>query len=117
MTIRSLSVAQTRLVQIIQELGFGRIERLSIQNGHPNFDQPPRITQEIKLGSQSEHRPGNTNGDFTLKQEFVILFNELSRLRDGVVDLEVRHRAPFRLILERGCSELVQQGATGRPIQ
>jgi hypothetical protein len=31
----------------------------------------------------------------------------LSRLRDGAVDIEVRHSLPFRLVLERPFKELL----------
>jgi hypothetical protein len=51
----------------------------------------------------SEPQPGSDagNADLTLKKEFESLFNQLSRLGDGVVDIEVPHRLPFRLVLER----------------
>lgn len=114
---RSLSISQAKLLAIIEQLGFGRIERLSIQNGQPCFERPPRIVQEVKLDSQSESHPDDADGDLTLKKEFVSLFSELSRLRDGLVDIEVRHSAPFRLVRERCHSELVQQGTRARLTQ
>jgi hypothetical protein len=107
MTKGSLSLGQRRTLAIMQELGFGRIEGLSIHDGQPSYDPAPRIVQEIKLGSEPEYRPDHNDADLTLKREFESLFNQLSRLRDGIVDIEVRHSAPFRLVLERRYKELL----------
>ena len=38
---------QSRLVEILQRLNFGRIERLLVRNGMPVFDPPPRIIQKL----------------------------------------------------------------------
>ena len=100
MTRSLLSPGQSQLLLIIEELGFGRVEQLSIHNGEPSYHPPPRIVQEIKLGSETERRP-DPEANLTLKKEFENLFSELVRLGDGVVDIEVRHRVPFRLVLER----------------
>lgn len=101
MTRDSLSTGQAKLLQIIENLGWGRIDGLSIQSGQPTYERPPRIVQEIKLGGQPEREPRDTATDLTLKKEFVSLFDELRKLRTGVVSVEVRHSVPFRLILER----------------
>ena len=42
-----------------------------------------------------------------LKKEFENLFEQLSRLGNGFVDIEVRHRLPSRLVLERRYKELL----------
>jgi hypothetical protein len=100
MTKGSLKPGQRIALEIIAGLSFGRIEQLSIRNGLPNFDRAPRIVEEIRLGSEPEHRPDN--GEADMKKEFQALFNHLERLGDGVVDIEVRHAVPFPLIIERG---------------
>ncbi len=101
MTRASLNPVQRKVVEIIEALGYGVIERLSIRGGIPCYEPAPRIVQSIKLDSEQEPRPGAGHGDLTLKREFESLFDQLSRLRDGVVDIEVRHGLPFRLVLER----------------
>jgi len=45
--------------------------------------------------------------DLILKKEFENLFEQLSRLGNGFVDIEVRHRLPSRLVLERRYKELL----------
>jgi hypothetical protein len=102
----SLAPGQRRLVEIIEALGFGVIERLSVRGGLPSYDPEPRIVQTIKLDLAPEYR-SHRDADLTLKKEFEILFQQLGGLRDGVVDVEVRHGLPARLVLERRYKELL----------
>jgi len=106
MTKSSLNPEQRRTVEI-KALGFGTIQRLLIRGGLPCCDPEPRIVQSIKLGSEPEQQPDRSCADLTLKKEFESLLDQLSRLRDGVVDIEVRHSLPFRLVLERRYKELL----------
>ena len=106
MTKSTLNPSQRRTVEIIEMLGFGRIDGLSIRNGQPCYDPPPQIHQEIKLGSEPEGRPNPSSGEFKLRREFENLFEQLGRLPDGRVDIEIRHSMPFRLVLERRYAEL-----------
>lgn len=103
----SLNPAQRRTVEIIEALGFGVIERLSIRDGSPCYEPEPRIVQTIKLDSEPERQSDGGHADLTLKKEFESLFNQLTRLHDGVVDIEVRHSLPFRLVLERRVEALL----------
>jgi hypothetical protein len=107
MTKSSLKPSQQRTVEIIEALGFGVVERLSIHAGLPCYEPGPRIIQTIKLDSGPERQPDGGHADLTLKKEFESLFNQLSRLHDGVVDIEVRHGLPFRLLLERRLEALL----------
>ena len=106
MTKSSLNPDQRRTVEIIEALGFGAIEHLSVRGGMPCYEPEPRIVQAIKLDSESE-RPDRCCADLTLKKEFEILFRHLAELGDGTVDIEVRHSQPVRLVLERRCEELL----------
>src|SRR5712691_2483772 len=100
MTKSSLNPGQRQTVEIIEALGFGAIEHLSIRGGLPCYDPEPRIVQAIKLDSEPERQPERSDPGLTLKREFESLFNQLSRLREGFVDIEVRHSAPFKLVRE-----------------
>lgn len=101
-TASNLSPAYQSLVQAVQGLNFGRIECLTIRNGEPCYEQPPHIVEEIKLASKLDRQADPSETGFTLKNEFAVLFAHLRHLRDGVVDIEVRHSVPFRLIIDRG---------------
>jgi len=107
MTRSSLNPGQVRTLEIIEVLGFGAIERLLIRGGVPCYEPEPRIIQTIKLGPERERQPNLNSADVTLKKEFESLFGHFTRLRDGIVDIEVRHGLPFRLVLERRCKELL----------
>jgi hypothetical protein len=107
MTRSSLSPDQLRTVEIIEALGFGAIEHLSIRGGLPSYELEPHIVQAIKLDSEPERQPDRSDLGLTLKREFESLFIQLTQLREGFVDIEVRHSAPFRLVLERRYKELV----------
>ena len=107
MTKSCLNPDQHRTVEIIEGLVFGVIERLVIRGGTPCFEPAPRIVQTIKLDSKPARLPDHGGADLTLKKEFESLFEQLSRLRDGAVDIEVRHSLPFRLVLERPFKELL----------
>jgi hypothetical protein len=107
MTTSALNPGQRQMVEIIESLGFGVIERLWIRGGLPCYEPAPRIVQTIKLDSEPGQTPDRDHGDLTLSKEFETLFDQLSRLRDGLVDIEVRHRLPFRLVLERRLEALL----------
>jgi hypothetical protein len=107
LTKRSLDPVQLKLVEAIEQLGFGRIEQISIRDGKPCCERETQIVQEIKLGSETEPRVEPSNADLTLKSGFEHLFNQLSQLRDGLVDIEIRHGVPFRLIVKRLRKELL----------
>jgi hypothetical protein len=107
MTKSSLAPGQCRLVEVIEALGFGVIERLTICDGLPCYDPEPRIVQAIKLAPRPGRQPDRTCTDLTLKKEFESLFDQLTRLRNRVVDIEVLHSLPFKLVLERPYKELL----------
>ena len=110
LTKYSLAPDQRGIVEIIEGLGFGRIERLQVHCGELFCDSACRIVQEIKLGSVREHQSGPGKADLPLKKEFEDLFSELRRFRDGIVHIEVRHGLPFRLVLERRHTEFAVGG-------
>lgn len=108
--MRALNPSERRLIKIIDQLGFGCVEGLWIQQGQPCFTRAPRIVQEIKLGSETD-RSGppsdRPDGNFTPKKEFESLFGQLSGISDGIVDIDVRHSLPFRVIRERCLEEFL----------
>ena len=101
--ISSLSTARKKLLELIDETHFGRIEA-TILRGEPDFSQPPTITKEIKLGLARPARSERNRAYFAIKSQFIELFDQLDRLRDGsIVTIEVRHSLPARLIVAERC--------------
>jgi hypothetical protein len=96
-----VSSARQRLIELMQRVNFGRIERLVIQDGQPVFDPPPRPIREIKFCSENGARPEVVIEDFTLKAQVIDLFRMLDEVRNGVIEvLEVKHGLPFRMAVE-----------------
>jgi hypothetical protein len=96
----TLSSQRVRLVEVMQALNFGRIERLVIAGGQPVLHPPPRIVREIKFGAENGPRPEVSAEDFALKAQVIELFNSLDELRDGVVEaLEIKHGLPFHMLI------------------
>jgi hypothetical protein len=89
--------AQLKLAAIIKRLIFGHVGGLRVRDGLPVFDPPPHIVQAIRLGSRTPHRDSDC-AESTLQAEFSELFDHLAHLRDGIVDIDVRHGLPFRLV-------------------
>jgi hypothetical protein len=89
-----------RLVELMQQLNFGRIENLSVRDGQPLLEPPPRVVREIKIGGDNGPRPEALRDDFPLKAQHSELFACLADLGEGtVVLLEVKHGLPFRLLV------------------
>ena len=102
MTKAELSAARTRLVEMMQQIGFGRVDDLVVQDGEPVFNPMPRIIQDIKLGAENVARPQPDSADFTLRSQVIELFAHLTELGNGTVQsIEVRHGLPFRLLVQR----------------
>jgi len=96
----SLSPARRRLLEILQQINFGRLETLAIRNGEPVLDPMPRKVLEIKFAGENGPRPELKVDDFLLKRQAVELFEFFDQLQDGVIDvLEVKHGLPFRMIV------------------
>ncbi len=100
-TKRGLSEPRRRLVRLMRDVYFGRIEQLVVRNGEPVFEPCPRVVREIKIGGDNELDPERAGGDFLLKTQVRQFFLELLRLDNAVIErIEVKHGLPFRVIVE-----------------
>lgn len=92
-----LSRPRRRLIELFQELNFGRVEGLVVRRGEPCFDPPPRAVREVKFAADNDPRPERAAPDFRLKAQQVELIALLDRVGDGTVEvIECRHGLPFR---------------------
>ncbi len=99
-TKASLSPARRRLLELLQQVNFGRVEFLAVQDGEPVFDPPPRVIREIKFGGDNGPRPERDAADFALKAQLVELFRCFDQVGDGTIEvLEIKHGLPFRLMV------------------
>lgn len=97
----SLTEPQCQLVELFQSIRFGRIERLAVRDRQPVLDPMPRIFCDRKLGSPEDGPQEPERGDYPLKAQVIELFEEMTRLRDGVIeDLTIKHGLPFSMVVE-----------------
>jgi hypothetical protein len=98
----SLSPEQKRLVELMQNLNFGRITVL-IHNGEADFGRPWRMRRTVKLaGGENDARPEAAIADVSLCKEQTTLLAALKQVDDGArVTIEVKHGLPFLLEIEQ----------------
>ena len=97
----SLSPARQRLVELMSEIGFGRIEGLPVRAGEPVLNASLRVFREVSFGKGQMPRTRPVSDDFALKQEVLDLFSHLDGIGDGRVSkLELRHGLPVRLHIQ-----------------
>lgn len=87
-----------RLLELMQRIGFGRIEQLDIRSGDPVVEPLPPTIREILFGGENGPRPELSMPDYRLKSQVVALFAEFDRLGDGMIDvLVIKYGLPFRM--------------------
>ena len=97
-TTRDLSREQRALVDVMRSFEFGRVENMKIQNGHPILDQSVRIVRVARLGGKSGGNNVPRADEFELNRAIWHLFEELTRLGNGlVVSLEFKRGLPCLL--------------------
>ena len=96
----SLTPSQQKFLTEMQRINFGRIFDLTVRDGQPVIDPPPRVVREIKFGGDNGPRPEVAKADFILKAQVRDLFAQLEALGDGVVEcIEVKHGLPFKMTI------------------
>ena len=97
-TKSALSPSRKRLVELMQKVGFGRIEGVDVCDGEPILSPKPRIVRVLKCGGDNGPRPESSLGDFPLKRQVVGLMQLLDEVGDGRIALvEVLHGLPHRV--------------------
>lgn len=97
-TKHRLSPARRWLIEEMQRIRFGRIERLVVRAGEPVISPRPLVVREVKLPAGP--RPEARTGDFLLKAQVVELLQLLDEMGDGTIEvIEVKHGLPFRVFV------------------
>lgn len=105
LTKSSLPRARMRLIELMQQINYGRIEGLSVHCGEPVMAPPPRVVREIKFGGDNGPRPESAKADFAIKAQIRDLFAQLEALGDGVIPcIEIQRGLPFRMTVEEVCA-------------
>lgn len=94
----SISEAQKRLLQLMQEVHYGKIEDLVISGGEPVMGLNVKVLRDVKLSGESSRKPVFADRDYLDKPQVVEMLRQFRRLGDGVVQLvEIHDGLPFRI--------------------
>ena len=97
-TKQSLSPNQRRLVEVMQQVNFGRIEGLHVADGQPVFDPPPRLIRDFRIGKNNAPHPALERADFVLKEEVRELFDLMAQQPHACIEtLVVQDGLPVRM--------------------
>ncbi|MDP8239409.1 MAG: hypothetical protein P9X24_09990 [Candidatus Hatepunaea meridiana] len=98
---QELSRDRRRLLDLMRDMSYGRIENLTIRAGEPVFDESLRLIREVLLGRKANGRASPPQGDFKLKAQQIEVFDCFDRLQNGFIPvLKVQDGLPFQLQLE-----------------
>ena len=101
-TKSALTAGRITLLEVMQRYPFCRIQNLEIRGGEPRFDSPPRVIQQVKIGTDNGPAPQLGNPDCELKRCILELFDYLERIDHGTVErMEVRFGLPVWLRIEQ----------------
>ena len=102
-TKRTLSPARQQLVELMQEVNFGRIEALPVLEGEPVLEPPPRVLRDFLFGKSNAPHTARTRDDFALKEQVIELFDLFDRERSITVEsLVVQNGLPVRMTVAGG---------------
>ena len=93
-----LSEQRKRLVELMQEINYGRIEGLRVQNGEPVFDPPPTVLRLFLFGKDNGPNESRGNDGFALKKKVAELFEVFDRERSlSIQELMIDNGLPVRM--------------------
>jgi hypothetical protein len=99
---RDLLAARRRVVEICQEIGFGRIDGMIIRDRQPEWQPAPRIIRGILLCRDDARRQVYPRHDCALKWHFLALFRQIDGIEGtATVSITVQDGLPIRLTIEQ----------------
>jgi hypothetical protein len=94
----SLSDSEQRLVELLQDINFGRIEHLQVRRGAPVLDPAPDVVRTQKMGGTKGPRQEAFLQDFWLKEPVIDLVQTIREIGDGeILLITVMHGLPHVL--------------------
>ena len=98
LTKDTLSPARLHLVELMQEVNFGRIEQLEVRDWQPVFEPTPRVVRIIVFGKENKPNACRVTHDYVLKKKVVELFEVLDRERSlSIRELVIENGLPVRM--------------------
>ena len=98
LTKAALTPARKRLIELMQEINYGRIERLEVRDGEPVFDPPPTMLRLFLFGKDNRPNASRGNDGFALKKKVARLFEDFERERSlSIQELVIEDGLPVRM--------------------
>lgn len=99
----SLSPARRQLVELMQDINYGRIEGLVVRDGEPILDPRPHVRRVILLGKETGAHAARQSADFALKDKVLELLAVFDRERSlSVLELVIDNGLPVRMTVADG---------------
>jgi hypothetical protein len=93
--------SERMLVELIENLNFGRIERLQFRGGMPILQPLPRVVAAVKMTGEDHKANSEIRSGSCLRQSLMELFALMRRVSDGeLLLIEVRHGLPCSVEIE-----------------
>ena len=93
-----LTPARRRLVELMQEVNYGRIEQLEVREWEPVFKPPPRVARQIVFGKDNGPNARRATDGFALKKKVAELFEVFDRERSlSIRELVIENGLPVRM--------------------
>ena len=97
-TKASLTPARRCLVELMQEINYGRIKGLEVRDCEPVLDPPLRVVRQIVFGKDNGPNACRANDGFALKKKVAELFEVFDRERSVLIlELVIDNGLPVRM--------------------
>ena len=98
MTKAALTPARRRLLEMMQETNYGRIEGLQVRDREPVFEPPPRVVRQVVFGKANGPNARRANDGFVLKKKVAEFFDVLDQERSFLIlELVIDNGLPVRM--------------------
>ena len=98
MTKAALSPSRRRLVELLQDSNYGRIEGLEVREGEPILDPLPTVLQLFVFGKDNGSNESRGNDCFALRKKVTELFDVFDRERSLLIqELIIDNGLPVRM--------------------
>jgi hypothetical protein len=98
LSTRDLFPSERRFLGAMDDLWYGRFERIPIVNGELVLEPWPVTVRGVKFGPGSAAPTRSTPGEFELKRQVVELFEYVRTVDKGeILSLEIQHSLPFSM--------------------
>ena len=108
MTFKQLNAGDQNLLKLMQTVDYGRLEQLSICNGHVVATSASRKVRSRKIGTRKKpHHQSRPDGDFLLNEKQTEFFNDIREVPEGYIKvIQIQAGLPISFEIEENISSI-----------